>query len=782
MNSMPRLLKFGLVLASLVLVVFAMGWVAISSATLIFSPFLPDAAELQQVQLNVPLRIYTSDGVMIGEYGSERRAPMAFDELPETLIQAFLAAEDDRFFEHPGFDIRGLLRAAVNLAATGEKSQGGSTITMQLARNFFLGSERTYTRKLKEILLATKIEREFSKEKILELYLNKIYLGNHAYGVGAAAQIYYGREVKDLTLGQMAMIAGLPKAPSRYNPVADPERARVRRDYILRRMYDLDYVEKSDLDQALKEPIRVQIRLQGPSLVEADYVSEMVRAEMVSRFGERAYTDGYSVTTTITSERQRAANRALRDALLEYEQRHGFRGPEDKLDLDELEGDDALDEALSGYRSVGGLLPAVVLQGGDSVKLHVRGRGSVILGNKGYAWAGPGTGQRLKPGDVVRVIAEDKAEGEVSWRLSQWPKVQGALVALDPHDGSLEALVGGFDFQSSKFNRAVQALRQPGSAFKPIVYAAALEKGFTPASIINDAPVVFDEPGMENAWRPENYGGKFYGPTRLREALTYSRNLVTIRLLMAIGASYGHDFALRFGLPADRVPRDLSMSLGTATLSPLEIARAYAVFANGGFLVQPFYIEEIKGGDGKSLFKAEPKTACLDCPEPPLPRVASPQTIYLMNSMLHDVIERGTATAAKSLNRTDLAGKTGTTNDVMDAWFSGYNANLVASCWVGFDQLKTLGAKETGGRAALPMWIRFMGDVLKDSPPAELPRPDGLVTVRVNRSTGLQDSSTSGDAIFETFPEERVPGVGAGSSEGPNTAPATGGGRVDELF
>ncbi len=781
MRKMPRLIKFGLILASLVLAVVAMGWLALTSATLVFAPFLPDAAELQRVQLNVPLRIYTRDGVMIGEFGSERRAPLDFEALPKPLIEAFLAAEDDRFFEHPGFDYRGLLRAALNLAVTGEKTQGGSTITMQLARNFFLGSERTYTRKLKEILLATKIERELSKEKILELYLNKIYLGNHAYGVGAAAQIYYGREVHDLSLGQIAMIAGLPKAPSRFNPVVDPPRARLRRDYVLRRMYDLDYINKEELELALQEPIRVQIRLRGPIIVEADYVAEMVRAEMVSRFGERSYTDGFSVTTTITSERQQAANRALRLALLDYEKRHGFRGPEGHLDLDDYKAEGALDEALAGRRVVAGLLPAVVLQGGDSVKLHVRDRGTVLLGSAGYAWAGPGTGRRLKPGDIIRVTAGDK-EDEVPWRLSQWPRVQGALVALDPRDGSLEALVGGFDFHTSKFNRAIQALRQPGSAFKPLVYAAALEKGFTPASIINDAPVVFDAPGMSSEWRPENYSGKFYGPTRLREALTHSRNLVTIRLLMAIGAPYGHDFVLRFGLPAERVPRDLSMSLGTATVTPLELTRAYAVFANGGSLVQPYYIEEIKAADGKLLFKAEPKIACVNCEESPLPRVASPQTIYLMNSMLRDVIERGTATAAKSLNRTDLAGKTGTTNDVNDAWFSGYNAELVASCWVGFDQLQSLGAKETGGRAALPMWIHFMRDALKDSPPAELPRPEGLVTVRINRDSGLQASSTSGDAIFETFPEDRVPGMGAGSGDGPNTAPASGGGRVDELF
>jgi penicillin-binding protein 1A len=780
MRTMPRLLKFGLILATVALAIMALGWLALGSATLIFSPFLPDAAELQQIQLNVPLRIYTRDGVMIGEYGSERRAPLSYKQVPQPLIEAFLAAEDDRFFEHPGFDYRGLLRAAINLAVTGEKTQGGSTITMQLARNFFLGSERTYTRKLKEILLATKIEREFSKEKILELYLNKIYLGNHAYGVGAAAQIYYGREVKDLSIGQMAMIAGLPKAPSRFNPVANPERARTRRDYVLHRMYDLDFIDSEALQKALQEPIRVQIRLRGPSLAEADYVAEMVRAEMVSRFGDRTYTDGFNVITTITTPRQQAANRALREALLEYERRHGYRGAEGHLDLDDHEGEVALDEVLAERRVVAGLLPAVVLQNGDTLKLHVRGRGSVLLGSAGYAWAGPGTGRRLKPGDIVRVIEGDK-DGP-PWRLSQWPRVQGALVALDPRDGSLEALVGGFDFPSSKFNRAVQALRQPGSAFKPLVYTAALEKGFTPASIINDAPVVFDAPGMENEWRPENYSGKFYGPTRLREALTYSRNLVTIRLLMAIGAQYGHDFALRFGLPDERVPRDLSMSLGTATVTPLELARAYAVFANGGFLVQPYYIEQIKGADGKLLFQAQPKVACLDCAEPVLPRVASPQTIYMMNSMLHDVIERGTATAAKSLNRTDLAGKTGTTNDVNDAWFSGYNAALVATCWVGFDQLQSLGQKETGGRAALPMWIRFMGDVLKDSPSAELPRPEGLVTVRVNRGSGLQDSSTSGDAIFETFPEDRVPGTGASSSDGPNTAPASGGGRVDELF
>lgn len=781
MRVLPLFVKIPLILAALVVAVFAMAWLAITSATIVFSPFLPDAIELQQVQLNVPLRIFTRDGIMIGEYGSERRAPLDYEEVPEKLVQAFLAAEDDRFFEHPGFDIRGLIRAAVNLAVTGEKTQGGSTITMQLARNFFLGSERTYTRKLKEILLATKIEKEFSKEKILELYLNKIYLGNHAYGVGAAAQIYYGRDVRQLNVAQMAMIAGLPKAPSRYNPVADPDRARLRRDYVLRRMRDLGFIESEELGKALQQPIAVQIRLRGPIVVEADYVAEMVRAEMVSRFGERAYTDGFNVITTITGARQQAANRALRGALLDYERRHGYHGAEGRLDLDEHDDAAALDEALADRRAVAGLLPAVVLENGDRLKLHVRGRGTVLLGASAMSWAGPGVGRRVKRGDIIRVQVTDDAENP--WRLSQWPRVQGALVALDPHDGSLEALVGGFDFQSSKFNRAVQALRQPGSAFKPLLYTAALEKGFTPASIINDAPVVFDAPGMENEWRPENYSGKFYGPTRLRDALTFSRNLVTIRLLMAIGNDYGHDFVLRFGLPDERVPRDLSMSLGTATLTPLELTRAYAVFASGGFLVQPYYIEQIKAADGKVLFQAQPKRACLDCADSPLPRVASPQTIYLMNSMMRDVIERGTATAAKSLERADLAGKTGTTNDVNDAWFAGYNADLVAATWVGFDQLQSLGKQETGGRAALPMWIRFMGEVLKDAPLAELPRPDGLVTVRVSRSSGTLAGSESGDAIFETFPEDRVPGTGQGVGiEGPPVAPASGGGRVDELF
>jgi penicillin-binding protein 1A len=755
---------------------------------------LPSTASIRELKLEEPLRIYTRDGRLMGEFGSERRAPLDYSEFPKPVIQAFLAAEDDRFFEHPGVDWQGLARAAWVLVSTGDKSQGGSTITMQLARNVFLTSERTYTRKAREILLALQIERDMSKEEILELYLNKIFLGNRAYGVGAAAQVYFGVDVQSLTLAQTALLAGLPKAPSRDNPTANPERARDRRDYVLRRMRELEFISELDYAAAKAEPVATQTERPLAEL-DAHYVAEMVRAELHAQYGDEIYGQGLRVTTTLDSKLQIAANDALRRALRGYDERHPYRGPEARLPPDAMsqvaaQGEEPralLDASLDALPTVVGLHPAVVVEfSATPSKLKVLTREHVLLDVQPTqfeeAALKPGA---LKRGDIVRVMKD----GE-HWRLTQVPQVQGALVALDPRDGSIRALIGGYDFFEGKFNRALQARRQPGSGFKPFLYSAALAYGFTPASVILDAPVVFDDPALEDTWRPENYTGKFYGPTRLREALVHSRNLVSIRLLQAIGIPYARNSVAQFGLPADRLPNDLTLALGSATYTPLEIARGYAVFANGGFLVEPYFIAEVARGDGTVLFKAAPPVACAECaeakieaaagapgaapaspPPPPdpaelatlpdgtplAPRVLESRLVYLMRDMLRDVVTRGTGAKATELGRADLAGKTGTTNDEADAWFNGFNSSMVAISWVGFDQPQPLGRGEVGGRAALPMWMDFMKVALEGVPDAWPERPPGLVTVRIDPETGKLAGAGAPDAIFEMVPAELVP-------------------------
>jgi penicillin-binding protein 1A len=757
---------------------------------------LPSTASIRELKLEEPLRIYTRDGRLIGEYGSERRAPLDYAEFPRPVIQAFLAAEDDRFFEHPGVDWQGLARAAWVLLTTGDKSQGGSTITMQLARNVFLTSERTYTRKAREILLALQIERDMSKEEILELYLNKIFLGNRAYGVGAAAQVYFGADVQALSLSQVALLAGLPKAPSRDNPAASPERARERRDYVLRRMRELDYISELDYQAAKAEPVATQSE-RPVAEVDAYYVSEMVRAELHAQYGDEVYGQGLRVTTTIDSRLQLAANDALRRALRAYDERHEYRGPEARLPPEALgpgagpvEADSQvrIDGALDALPDVVGLLPAVVVEFSVAPpKLKVLTRDHVLLDLPLPEFEGaPLKRGALKRGDIVR-ITQDGGQ----WRLTQVPQVQGALVALDPRDGAIRALTGGYDFFEGKFNRVLQARRQPGSGFKPFLYSAALAYGFTPASVILDAPVVFDDPALEDTWRPENYTGKFYGPTRLREALVHSRNLVSIRLLQAIGIPFARNFVAQFGLPAERLPNDLTLALGSATYTPLEIARGYAVFANGGFLVEPHFIAEVARGDGTVLFKAAAPVACAECAEakiaaaagpapgtpaptpPPVPapaelatlpdgtvlapRVLEPRLAYLVRDILRDVVTRGTGAKATELGRADLAGKTGTTNDEADAWFNGFNSHMVAISWVGFDQPQPLGRGEVGGRAALPMWMDFMRVALEGVPDAWPERPPGLVTVRIDPETGKLAAAGAPEAIFEMVPAELVP-------------------------
>ncbi len=690
-----------------------------------------------------------------------------------------------------------MLRAAFYLIRTGEKGQGGSTITMQVARNFFLSREKTYLRKLNEIMLALKIEDELSKQEILELYFNVIFLGHRAYGFAAASQVYYGLPLPELNIAQFAMLAGLPKAPSRYNPIVSPARALSRRNYVLGRMRSLEFISEQQFTEASE--FVDDARLHGLSRqVVAPYVAEMVRAEMLKRYGEAAYSEGFRVVTSIDSRLQTAANEAQRHALLAYDARHGYRGPLSRNTLGDDSGEEQWMALLKGRREINGLLPALVLAVVEqSAVVFEPRRGVLRIDWKGLSWAAPrdekgrvGRAPKLAAdvlarGDVIRIypgIETSDAEGE--WRLAQVPKVEGALVSLDPHDGAIHALVGGFDFTGSKFNRVTQAERQPGSNFKPFTYSAALAKGFTPASLINDAPVVFEDEGLEATWRPENYSGKVFGPTRLREALVKSRNLVSIRLLRAMGIGYAINFAARFGFDKRRLPRDLSLALGSGALTPLEIVTGYAVFANGGFRVVPYFIDRIEDDRGDVLYQAEPFEVCEWCEKqadstvpsplsddtfvgpptreqtPPVniaPRSLSPQVAYLMRSMMQDVIRRGTGRRARVLGRPDLAGKTGTTNDQYDAWFSGYTPDLVAAAWVGFDKPQPLGARETGGRAALPMWIEFMRTGLKGLPIRPLAQPPGLVTVRIDPVTGLLAGADHPDAIFETFRAENVP-------------------------
>lgn len=786
---------------------------------IIVAPGLPSIEALKDIRMQVPMRVFTADGKLIAEFGEMKRTPVRFVDTPDLMVKAILSAEDDRFFEHPGVDYQGLLRAAVNLVLTRERSQGGSTITMQVARNFFLSSDKTYMRKLSEIYLALKIEHQLSKEEILELYLNKIYLGNRAYGVVSAAQTYYGvGRLDELTLPQMAMIAGLPKAPSAANPIADLERAVIRRNYVLRRMRELGYIDQETFRAALDTPDNAQ--LYGLVLeMDAQYVAEMARAEIVARYGEeRAYTEGFKVFTTIDSRLQNAAVTAMRKTLHDYDRRHGYRGVEQKINLATYEDVDAIRQRLGRSPVIGGLAPAVVVNVEERNATAVMANGeSIVIDWDGLSWARPyiDSNRRgpvphtaadiLAPGDLVRVTP---ANG--GWRLAQIPEVDGALIALDPHTGGITALAGGYDFRRSHFNRVTQARRQPGSSFKPFIYSAALEQGYTPASLINDAPVVFDDPGLESTWRPGNYSGEFFGPTRLRVGLMNSRNLVSIRLLRAIGVNSTIDYITRFGFDPGAMPRDLSLALGSGEVTPLQLAEAYAIFANGGYRVRPYFIERITGHNDEVVFEAAPETVCPDCeaetgagpgrvvaaidaesPDAgqgetvPLPRLASrvitPQNAYLMTSMMRDVIQSGTGVQARQLGRSDLAGKTGTTNDLRDAWFAGYNADIVAISWIGFDQSQSMGSGETGSRAALPMWIDYMKQALRGVPERPLTRPPGLVTVRIDPVTGLLAASNQSNGIFETFQVEHVPRQQAVlQTPGRGGEPAIGGAQAPE--
>ncbi len=721
---------------------------------------LPDPQTLREVEFQTPLEIYSHDGQLLASFGDKKRIPVTIDQVPETMIQAFLAAEDARFYQHPGVDIQGLARAAWELIRTGHKRQGGSTITMQVARNFFLSPEKTYERKLKEILLALKIERRLTKAEILELYLNKIYLGHHAYGVAAAAQIYYGKPLDRLDLAQTAMIAGLPKAPSRFNPVSNPQRARQRRDYVLKRMYELGFIDEQQYRQATARPITAALHNPAQQ-IEAPYAAEWIREQLYRRYGEEIYTRGYRVISTIDLRKQRAAEAAVHHALHAYDERHGYRGPEDHIEP-HLPLERQL-ERLRRIKPIGATVPALVLaidEAARSARLLLADGDRMDLPWDGIRWARKALpGDRLgaaphrvddvlQPGDVIRI----RRDRQGHWRLAQIPQVQGALLSLDSRDGAVRAMVGGYDFSLSKFNRTVQSQRQPGSGFKPVLYTAALEAGYTLASVINDAPIVYRDGEM--AWRPENYSGKFYGPTRLRVALRHSRNLVSVRLLQSVGLDRVIQTALKFGFRPEQLPRTPTLALGSGSASLWDMGRLYAVFANGGYRIEPYLIERIERRDGTVLRRARPLKACDLCPNS-APRILEPRIHYLMHSLLQDVIQRGTAVKARRLGRHDLAGKTGTTNDQRDAWFNGYAPPLVAITWVGFDSVKPLGRGETGSRAALPMWIEYMRVVLKDLPETAFPRPAGLVTARIDPYTGYRSHSRG--AIGEIFREEFLP-------------------------
>ncbi len=774
-------------LFALSLLFSAIGISSLVGGYLYLAPTLPDVNQLREVQFQVPLRVYARSGELIAEFGEMKRTPLEYNQIPKSMIQAVIAAEDNRFFEHHGVDIVGLFRATYNLVKTGQKGQGGSTITMQVARNFFLSREKTYLRKLNEIVLAIKIELQLTKGEIMELYLNKIYLGERAYGIEAAAQVYYGKNLKDLSLAQMAMLAGLPKAPSAFNPIVNPERALTRRNYILGRMHQLAMIDSKNHQIAINSEVTAETH-QAPTELNAPFVAEMVRSYMIKNFGREAYEAGLSVYTTIDARLQRGANHAVQTGLLEYDIRHGFRGAEGHEELPLASTLKQRQQALRGYKTVGGLKPALIIAVTEDSALFDLGDGvSRLLSWEAMKWARPyvddnrlgkapeTASEVVRPGDIVRVL-----RGTDGYLLRQIPQVSSALVSLRPQDGSLLALVGGFDFYHSKFNRATQAERQPGSNLKPFVYSAALDNGYTTASLINDAPIVFEDDKLESEWRPENYSGRFFGPTRLREGLIRSRNLVSIRLLRSIGLGTARTHLGNFGLDRERLPNNLTLALGSASITPYELARSYAVIANDGYLVDAHFIQRIEDSSGAVIMEANPAIACPNCqataPTPPIdsdtateqentsppPQVlaeqtVSPQNIYLVKSMLRDVVRRGTGRRALKLGRNDLAGKTGTSNEQRDAWFSGFNHEVATTTWVGFDTPRSLGNRETGGRAALPIWIDYMRVALEgvEESPNELPA--GLVTVRIDPETGEYSDASNPKAIFEVFRSEDAP-------------------------
>ncbi|MFN5010984.1 MAG: penicillin-binding protein 1A [Gammaproteobacteria bacterium] len=808
--SLPKLAVWaGAALAAAVLGVATL----ISGAYLFLQPSLPSVEAMRRIELQVPLRVYSRDGKLIAQIGEQRRIPVTYDEVPEMVRQAFIAAEDDRFFQHAGFDYAGILRSLVVNLVPGKRLQGASTITQQTARNLFLTQDRTWRRKVQEMFLTHRIEREFSKQEILGLYLNVISFGKRTYGVAAAADLYYGKKLDELTLAEAATHARVPQAPSRYNPISDPEAAAQRRAYVLRRMREIGYIDEATEKATAAEKVRAREHAQSFD-IEAPYVAEMARLELVRRFGAAAQNEGWRIFTSIDSKMQQAANAALREGLLDYDRRHGWRGPVARVTLPEGDAVDALEEALEGRPSPGKLVPAVVVKvGPKDAQLYTRDAGLVDLAWEGMSWARPkigvGTGAApkraadvLARGDIVflSLTKPTPPATAVKAELAQMPEAAAALVALAPNDGAVRALVGGFDYfdqKVGKFNRATQAKRQPGSGFKPFLYSAALDKGFTTASLILDAPFVIDDASMEEAWRPENSSGDFAGPMRLREALVKSRNLVSIRLLQAIGMSPAMQYAERFGFERSTLPRNLTLALGTNSATPLQVAAGYAVFANGGLRIQPWFIDRIEDPKGQVVYQAAPRRAscatgdaaegadegagCRLPDEQRAPRAISAANAWLMTDMMREVITRGTGRRALALGRNDLAGKTGTTNEARDTWFNGYNRSLVASVWVGFDQSQPLGEGEEGSRTAVPIWVDFMRGALAGTPQRGWPMPEGLVQARVSPATGELASVDDPSGIFETFLADRMPTGGIlGGNEMASSPVGTGVGTVDQ--
>ncbi|MBR8347421.1 penicillin-binding protein 1A [Burkholderia ambifaria] len=731
------------------------GGLVLGYALVVAWPNMPSLDALTDYRPKVPLRIYTSDHVLIGEFGEERRDIVHFKEVPDSLKKAILAIEDARFYDHGGVDLTGIARAGFVALTNGHASQGASTITMQVARNFFLSSEKTYTRKIYEMLLAYRIERALTKDQILEVYMNQIYLGQRAYGFASAARVYFGKDLKDISLAEAAMLAGLPKAPSAYNPVVNPKRAKVRQEYILQRMLELNFITREQYDEAVAQPLVVKGAGREFS-VHAEYVAEMVRQMMYAQYREETYTRGFNVVTTIDSADQQVAYTALRKGIMDYERRHGYRGPEGFIELPAGADDreQAIDDALLEHPDNGELIAAVVTAATPRqiTVAFIDGSTATIEGDNlrfasGALSANAQPNRRIRPGAIVRVVKNDAGK----WSITQLPQVEGAFISIVPQDGAIRSLVGGFDYNKNKFNHVTQAWRQPGSSFKPFIYSASLDKGLGPATVINDGPLYFSaaETGGQ-PWEPKNYGGGFEGPMSMRTALQRSRNLVSIRILNQIGTKYAQQYITRFGFDADRHPAYLPMALGAGQVTPLQMAGAYSVFANGGFRVNPYLIAEVTDPNGAIVARAQPLIA-----EQNAPRAIDARNAYVTNSLLQSVAQRGTGARTNVLKRTDLAGKTGTTNDSHDAWFAGYQHTLAAIAWIGYDNPRSLGDRETGGGLSLPVWIEYMGAALKGVPEFKPTMPDDV-------------QSIGGELYFTEF----TPGHGFVSTVGVPQAPA----------
>ena len=703
---------------ALLIIAFAVAWAY---------PGLPSIDALTDYQPKIPLRVFSAEGLLLGEFGEERRSVVRFADVPVVMKQAILAAEDDRFYQHGGVDTIGVLRAAISNITSPGRQQGASTITMQVARNFFISSEKTYTRKFYEALLALKIESTLSKDKIFEIYINQIFLGQRAYGFASAAQIYFGKSLKQITAAEAAMLAGLPKAPSAFNPVVNPRRAKTRQLYILDRMKSLGYLTSEEHAAASKDTLNVKREVNDFPL-RADFVAEMARQLALERYGDETYTRGLRIYTTVRKVDQEAAHAALRRAALDYERRHGYRGPEAFVDL-KSDSEDELEDALQDISDSEDLYAAVVLEASPKlVRAYRRGGDAIQIVGDGLKFATNALSDKAQPnrrirrGAIIRAMRDDKG----AWQIIQMPEVEAAFVSISPDDGAVRSLAGGFDFNVNKFNHVTQAWRQPGSSFKPFIYSASLEKGLTPSTVINDAPIYID-PALTGGqlWEPKNYDGKYDGPMRMRTALTKSKNLVSIRILQQITPKYAQDYITKFGFDAEKHPAYLTMALGAGSVTPWQMVGAYAVFSNGGYRINPYLISRITDDGGRVLAQANPARAGDESI-----RVIDARNAFIMNSMMNDVTRFGTAArASAALKRADLAGKTGTTNDHVDAWFAGYQASLVGVAWIGFDQPKKLGGQETGGVAALPIWISYMQRVLKGVPESMPRPPEGVLSI-----------------------------------------------------